>query len=686
MPIRRKLEDAVPILLGRLLPDEGTKGPNTQDRPVPESNTQDHYKLLQQIREYFEERQDLFRELKRTEDELLDNFTALEEEIDNSKYGSDGSRGDPAHHPVTDSLSRKFKSIKDVVSKFERLKLEKSKESPKNNESEAPEREISEKWSALKVERRILKHSVLSRFQLSYDNIIDIGDKEHPISGCNIKLCLLCFSVFPPKSVIKKRPLIYWWLGEGLITKTEDGERIFGELIKKGLLIAKYKPYENEQDKNPIVDSCTMHSWIRLMLISVAKRAEFFDFDGDTGLPANHGTKSHRMCLVKQRYLDKQTPPNGDASRQDHTEQPQNSSSTDASTKQPQNSSRDAPTKHRLLTLFNVNEQYVNISTIREFSEENEIEVLQLGRWQDSAKHHIEVENEDFLKALGSKKHLKYLSLRGISRITEIPSSIRKLINLEILDLRACHNLEKLPSDISSLKKLTHLDISECYLLESMPKGLDKLSSLQVLKGFVVATSKKGPGRLGDVAGLKNLRKLSIYIPINAYIEDAELSKLKEVSALRILSITWGGGRGGGERVQAEIEPSGKPTTIDRKKSFTFKKDRHQVPRTDMVTMESLSFPLKLEKLDLWCIPCKTMPAWLNPDKLKSLTKLYIRGGKLDSLRFEGNNKWNVRILRLKYLDDLKIDKKQLRHEFPYLIHLEMSMEAAAASSSRSRS
>ena len=619
----------------RVLIDKVIKDSNTQDSALPNSKIQRHREQLQEINVYFDEKgKDLFDDLKETEDALLKNFNDLEEIIDDSKY---------AILDLTEpSIEKEFNSIKEVVSRFQGLPLKERKGSSKNNDSKGQAREISEKWSALKVEPHILKDSVLSRFQLSYDNIMDIGDKEHLIPGRNIKLCLLCFSVFPPKSVIKKRPLIYWWLGEGLITKTEDGERIFGELIKKGLLIAKYKPY-----KNPVVDSCTMHSWNRLMLISVAKRAEFFDFDDDTGLPANHtglpanhGTRYRRMCLVKQ------TPPNGEASRQDHTQQHQNSSS------------RAASTEHRLLTSFNVNEQYVNISNIRGFSEENKIEVLQLGRWQDSAEHHIEVENEDFLKALGSKKHLKYLSLRGISRITEIPSSVRKLINLEILDLRACHNLEKLPSDISSLKMLTHLDISECHLLESMPKGLEKLTSLQVLKGFVVGTSKRGPCKLENLAELKRLRKLSIYIRNEAYME--ELAKLKQFETLCILSITWGERGAQGPKEQS------------RKQSAT--------------SESSFPFPLKLEKLDLWCIP-ETDPAWLDPDRLQSLSKLYIRGGKLVSFKESPTGKkWRVQILRLKYLHAFD-ENKPWRRNFPYLSYLEIVKKAEdehRASSSRS--
>ncbi|RVW98916.1 hypothetical protein CK203_033807 [Vitis vinifera] len=240
--------------------------------------------------------------------------------------------------------------------------------------------------------------------------------------------------------------LVDW---EGLVTKTKDktameeGDRIFGELINKGFLIAQYKPSDKDQDKNPIVDSCT---------------------------------RSRSMCLV---------PPTNNVSAGGPPNQPANPATvTEAGA---------GPDASRLLTLFNVNEQYLNIPHDW-FSKANKIVVLQLGRWKDSAKHHNEVENED---------HKEKGSLAG----------------------------------------------------------------------------------LGDVAGLKKLRKLSIYIPSDAYIEGAELSKLKEVSALRILSITWGGGRGGGGRVQAETEPSGKPTTIDRKKSFASKKDRHQVQRIDIKTM-----------------------------------------------------------------------------------------------------
>lgn len=125
--------------------------------------------------------------------------------------------------------------------------------------------------------------------------------------------------------------------------------------------------------------------------------------------------------------------------------------------------------------------------------------MLQLGHWQDSPSHHIEIGSQKFLKDLRNLKTLFYLSLRGISRISELPPSIAQLESLEILDLKACHNLETLPNYISSMKHLTHLIVSQCYFLEGMPKGIEKLTNLQVLKGFVISTSRKTPCRISDL-------------------------------------------------------------------------------------------------------------------------------------------------------------------------------------------
>ena len=135
---------------------------------------------------------------------------------------------------------------------------------------------------------------------------------------------------------------------------------------------------------------------------------------------------------------------------------------------------------HYIGTVFNVGASYLNFRP-KWASELKYLRVLQLGRWQDSPFHHIEVGSQEFLKDLANLTELRYLSLRGISRIFELSSSIVQLETLLILDLKACHNLETLPNDISSMRSLTHLILSQCYLLEGMPKGIDKLTKLEVL-------------------------------------------------------------------------------------------------------------------------------------------------------------------------------------------------------------
>nr|KYP35499.1 Disease resistance RPP13-like protein 4 [Cajanus cajan] len=246
----------------------------------------------------------------------------------------------------------------------------------------------------------------------------------------------------------------------------------------------------------------------------------------------------------------------------------------------------------------------------------------------DQKKVKISVDSINFMKDLKGQKHLKYLSLRGISRITELPPSIAQLVSLQILDLKACHNLETLPVEIALLKKLTHLDASQCYLLESMPKGIEKLSELQVLKGFVVGNSNKSP-RISDLAELKKLKRLSIHIGSEAVVQAEDFDSLKDLEEVKCLKISWG--------VSSNL------------------RSMHNV----------ISLPPRLEKLDLQCFPRKE----INIPPLHTLRKLYIKGGKLTSFPFYMFRK--VEILRLKYLNDMDVKPKDLPQIFPSLQYAE---------------
>ncbi|KAG5224235.1 disease resistance RPP13 protein [Salix suchowensis] len=472
------------------------------------------------------------------------------------------------------------------------------------------ERKVLKEWKEQGVEKIIHESSEMLNFQASYDTLEKL----------ELRLCFLFFSVFPENAKIKKRPLIYWWIGEGLIAATadktaeEEGESIFQELIDLQFI----EPYH--EIPSPDVNACKMHPWLRHLAISLAQEAKLFEFDS-SGTPSGRSSGCQRECLVL----------GGENSLADPSRNVEN-----------------------LLTVFNVSEKYLDLN-LDCLSKLKKVEVLQLGAWHCSRKHHIEVEKEEVLRGLRALKHLKYLSLRGISLITTIPASIGELLSLEILDLRACHNLEELPSEIESLTRLTHLDVSDCPFIEGMPKELQNLTHLQVLKGFVIGNSKTSC-KIDDLANLKELRRLGIVIGNEAVAREGEFAKLKDVEKLHSLTIWWG-------VKKSRESPRGKPQELSKATSLK------------LAAMDNLTFPPSLEKLDLRGTPHANPPKELNPSTLQKLKKLYIRGGKLTRLDGGTDQQWNVEILRLKYLNDFKLNRQQLLLTFPRLGFLDVKCD-----------
>ncbi|KAE7995540.1 hypothetical protein FH972_000321 [Carpinus fangiana] len=468
------------------------------------------------------------------------------------------------------------------------------------------------------------------------------------------KLCLLCFALIPENEIVKKRFMTYWWVGEGFVSpEVDDGtleerrsvEEVADEIFEK---LAKKHCIEPINEKHRfVVDSYKMNPFIRSGVIVLAKEAGLFDFDDKKGYPTTNFETSHRAYLVDgfSQELVKFF----------------NESATEK---------RGAESDlEKLQTIFNVNEPYPDFFKSEWFSKLKNVKVLYLGRWQTSAKHHIEVESTEFLTGLKSMKLLRFFSLQGISRITKLPDSVCKLLNLRILDLRACHTLEELPDGIGSLENLTHLDISECYLLEYIPKKIKLLSKLRVLKGFVIGGRRSEKScTLADLSGLKELRKLSIYTNTKDFPNPNEddVIYLQKFENLEKLTIEWGAfpSNTGSDR---KGEPPSNTTARLAKtlsKTLTFKQ-RGQGP------IDPKGFK-KLKKLDLKCYPSIKSPRWLLPGKFLELEKLYIRGGNLQNLSpGQENAEWKVNILRLKFLSNLKMDWKELLSSFPHLIYLE---------------
>ncbi|CAL5409722.1 unnamed protein product [Camellia sinensis] len=446
------------------------------------------------------------------------------------------------------------------------------------------------------------------------------------------QLCLLVFSVFPENAEIKKRVMMNWWIGEGLVETEQFANELFNDFIGKEFI----KPVWEKRSLE--VKICKMDPLVRYRLIKYDK-------------------------MLHPRGFNLQGAPFG------------------------LNGLTQISYAMGMDTLFNVNESFLEFEP-EYFSSMKELHVLYLGRWQTSPTHHIEVadikskkKNANVLDGLENLTSLRFLSLQGISRIIELPESISKLTNLTILDIRACHNLEVIPDGIGLLKNLTHLDMSECYLLDQMPKGLASLSKLQVLKGFLVSEDKNSCS-LDDLHGFWELRKLSIYVTVDGFPTNKDLRALNQFKVLTKLTIAWGRGS---VFVQAKSDDS-KKKDVRATEQATIAAKKPSLPRTPTRSFTSKPaevaipvLPLGLIKLDLQCFPWTITPSWLRAYNLKNLKKLYIRGGKFSDLgQFQKlddkeaeNESWEVEVLRLKYLDHLEMDWFALQKLFPKLNYLE---------------
>ncbi|XP_058071247.1 disease resistance RPP13-like protein 4 [Magnolia sinica] len=437
-----------------------------------------------------------------------------------------------------------------------------------------------------------------------------------------LKMCLLCFSIFPMDAEIVKKVLIYWWIGEGFVTAKEGktaeevGEDCFKELVEKEFI----QPVYNRRRGNIL--RCKMHPWIRWMIIALSRKEEFFNLD-ESGIPSLSPSKSHHACLISKDE-------DGQLDEAFFLRE----------------------SERYLLTLFNLNVTFLRLNFgVDSLPKLKRLVVLHLGNWRasdthdhlnveehkikDDSSHFIKIEETQTLDMLGSLVNLRYLSLRGISVITKLPSSMRALRNLEILDLKGCHNLEKLTDEIKWLKKLTHLDVSECSVLGYLPKELGSLSELEVIKGFVFGSHKsRNSCKVADLARLKKLRKLSINI-WHGKVYGVDLHDLYKIKGLRSFAMAW------------------------------------SVP-----VFTSFSIPKNVVKLDLRCFPESDPPPWLNAFHLANLEKLYIWGGKLETFHIPEEKQeekvWKIKMLRLKFLKEMKLETVDIQERFPHLEYLEV--------------
>ncbi|XP_062087372.1 disease resistance RPP13-like protein 4 [Humulus lupulus] len=601
--------------------DPSQNGDLPQVEEASSSNNDDIHAMFEDIKTDVVRIQEICRRLEHWENELNGAMRDL------VLQSLDDAFKERTGEVKTDSLQDKLSRTRDTVTKLKGLIYSTLKYDLNNsNLSFRTPTSIHSKvtWSVelpmVDIGKEIAVRSTFEEIRAVYEDL-----------DSTKKLCLLCFSVFPENVVIKKKVLVHWWVGEGFIDSSDCGKDesvekfasgFFKEFIAKGLIEPVFKK------RRPSADSCRMEPSVRFAVIMLAERAGFIKFDANKNPIANFSS-SHRACLVKSddgscvRELAY-----GFRSKQENVR-----------------------------TVFNVSEHRVEFKPAW-FSKMKYVRVLQLGRWESSAKHLIEVEDSEFLKGLKKLKFLRYLSLRGVSRITELPNSISKLENLRILNLNGCNEFQKLPDGIGSLKKLTHLDMYECYLISHMPKGLASLSELRVLKGFVIG--KQIPGgqycKLEDLIKLEHLEKLSILVDKNSHTVMRELNSLANFGKLKSLSISW-----------SRIYNSPKPqrSTLRRLTNLS------RVRTSPFEGPAASTIPKTVEKFGLHYFPVSNISEWFSLGERQNLRKLYVRGGELANLKDQKCCWETVEYLRLKFLSKLKMDWREMKQVFPKLTYME---------------
>ncbi|GMP94995.1 hypothetical protein CsSME_00044222 [Camellia sinensis var. sinensis] len=420
--------------------------------------------------------------------------------------------------------------------------------------------------------------------------------------------CLKCFLMLPEMVTIKKRFMIYWWIGEGHVSPT------FSTSTDKEIALVKTA----EEFSNEFLDEFTAKRFIEPIYKNCGLAVDSYRMH-----PSIHSALNQFCFKVVCTMV----------------------------------------TKNRVYTPFALHECFLNVGEaiiddrFEGFSKFVNFEIVYLGRWQNPATHHIEVPDTKILNVLKNMKQLRFLSLRGISLITELPQCISQLSNLKILDLNACHNLEVVPKWIGLLRSLTHLDISKCYFLDHMPKELGSLSELQVLKGFIIGDSKeKNSCTIDDLTKLRNLKKLSIYTRMKEFPTRMHLRHIQRLNALQKLKISW-----------SECILRGE--TDDTSKQAQLHSKLTKALTRSLTEQHDSKLPSSLQKLELECFPKMVTPSWLWTGNLTNLEKLYIRGGLLCYLGPIATT--TVKMLQLKYLSDLEMRWIDLKRLFPHLIYLE---------------
>ena len=274
---------------------------------------------------------------------------------------------------------------------------------------------VVNEFPSLHMNHKFVCSSVFTEFKEVFENL-----------DMRLKLCLLSFAVLPEDVAVKRRLLINWWVGEGLVDPPSTGEKRAEDVADEILKELELKGFiEHVKGRHKLVANRKMFKMqplVHCVVFMLAQEAGFFDCQFN-GIPTINSSWCNKAYLVKDE---------------------------DGTLEKVLKSSPDLD-QEKLQTIFNVNESFPDlrfesfakikkVSIVDWFSRMKNVHVLYLGRWKSSDQHnieeqssdqgdivwegslenHIEVESTEFLEGLKNMKRLRLLSLQGISRINEL--------------------------------------------------------------------------------------------------------------------------------------------------------------------------------------------------------------------------------------------------------------------------
>ncbi|KAG4403111.1 hypothetical protein AAZX31_01G032000 [Glycine max] len=282
---------------------------------------------------------------------------------------------------------------------------------------------------------------------------------------------------------------------------------------------------------------------------------------------------------------------------------------------------------------------------------------------------------EIFPEIKDTMENLAVLKLDGTA-IKTLPSSLCRLVALEVLSLDSCASLETIPSSIGDLSKLCKLGLTYCESLETFPSSIFKLkltkldlSRCSKLRTFpeilepaqtfahvnLTGTAiKELPFSFGNLVHLQTLR-LNMCTNLESLPNSIFKLKLTKLDLSRCSKLRTFPEILEPAQTFAHVNLTG---TAIKELPFSFGNLVHlQTLRLNMCTdLESLPnsiVKLKLTELDLsGCSKLRTFPEILEP--AQTFAHVYLTGTAIKELPFSFGNLVQLQTLHLNLCTDLE--------------------------------